>query len=58
MIKPFSTYPEDHTKMLALADAILNLNDEDNRKAIELADIVQAILHDEAVAEGLAKHRN
>lgn len=51
---PFSTYPEDRAKLLALAAAILStdIDEEDTiKKAVELADLVKAILDDEAAAE-------
>jgi len=51
-MKPFSTYPEDRQKMLALAATIEGKStlDEDYVKAAdELADLVKAILDDEAV---------
>lgn len=47
-MKPFSTYPEDRKKLLALAAAVLA---DDNAmavpEAVELADLVSAILTDE-----------
>lgn len=56
-MRPFSTYPEDRAKLLALADALLDPmdtasatidpNGSINPKAIELADLVKAILTDE-----------
>lgn len=49
MKKPFSTYPEDHKKLLSLAAAILS--ESDDEVAIELADLVKAIIEDEAYAE-------
>mgnify|MGYP001627166646 CR=1 FL=1 len=53
-IKPFSTYPEDRSRLMGLATAILStdIDEEDTiKKAVELADLVKAILDDEAVAE-------
>jgi len=50
-MKPFSTYPEDRAKLLNLAASVLA---DDSvmvgPDAIELADLVRAILKDEAVA--------
>lgn len=50
-MKPFSTYPEDRAKLLKLAASVLA---DDSvmvgPDAIELADLVRAILEDEAVA--------
>lgn len=43
--KPFSTYPEDREKLLSLA---AKAADSDDASAIELADLVTAILTDEA----------
>lgn len=43
-MKPFSTYPEDRTKLLELA---AKAADSDDAAAIELADLVKAILTDE-----------
>lgn len=48
-IKPFSTYPEDREKLLNLAR---KCERSDDASAIELGDLVRAILEDEAVAEG------
>lgn len=50
-MKPFSTYPEDRQKLLRLSDAVLNTSfSAFEKNAIELADLVKAILEDEAVA--------
>lgn len=50
-MKPFSTYPEDRQKLLKLSDAVLNTSFSAlERNAVELADLVKAILEDEAVA--------
>lgn len=46
-LKPFSTYPEDRAKLLDLA---AKAADSDDAAAIELADLVKAILTDEAVS--------
>jgi hypothetical protein len=43
-MKPFSTYPEDREKLLGLASKAAN---SDDASAIELADLVKAILTDE-----------
>lgn len=43
-IKPFSTYPEDRAKLLELSAKAAN---SDDAAAIELADLVTAILTDE-----------
>ena len=43
-LKPFSTYPEDRAKLLELAEKA-EFSDDD--AAIELADLVKAILTDE-----------
>lgn len=43
-MKPFSTYPEDRAKLLELAAKAEN---SDDAAAIELADLVKAILTDE-----------
>lgn len=48
MIKPFSTYPEDRANLLDLARKC-ELSDDVN--AVELGDLVRAILEDEKVAE-------
>lgn len=45
-LKPFSTYPEDRDKMLALCAAVEKSCDDE--AAIELADLVKSILQDEA----------
>lgn len=45
-VKPLSTYPEDRDKMLTLCAAVEKSCDDAN--AIELADLVKAILQDEA----------
>lgn len=45
-MKPFSTYPEDREKLLDLAGKAAN---SDDAAAIELADLVKAILTDEAL---------
>lgn len=50
-IKPFSTYPEQHAHLLALANKLqrCNVDVEDVLKAAdELSDLVCAILEDEA----------
>lgn len=44
-LKPFSTYPEDREKLLSLAEKASNSGDA---AAIELGDLVKAILSDEA----------
>lgn len=44
--KPFSTYPEDRAKLLDLAR---RCEQSDDAYAIELGDLVRAILEDEAV---------
>jgi len=57
-MKPFSTYPEDREKLLALARRIdaEPLHDEFDahwefvRTAYQLADLVKAILEDEQLA--------
>lgn len=46
-MRPFSTYPEDREKLLALAKLAER---SDDANAIELGDLVRAILEDEAVA--------
>lgn len=46
-MKPFSTYPQDRTLLLTLADAAAH---GDDANAIELADLVRAILTDEQVS--------
>lgn len=48
-MKPFSTYPEDRAKMLALA-AVVEQDADASGCAHELADMVSAILKDEAVS--------
>lgn len=45
--KPFSTYPEDREKLLSLAAYILEPHHPSDDKAVELADLVKAILTDE-----------
>jgi hypothetical protein len=45
--KPFSTYPEDRAKLLDLARKCEQSDDAD---AVELGDLVRAILEDEAVS--------
>ncbi|WP_158809623.1 hypothetical protein [Beijerinckia sp. L45] len=53
--RPFSTYPEDHEKMLALCTTVLERHvdaDKSARAASKLADLVKAILEDEQAAEG------
>lgn len=52
VMKPFSTYPEDRAKLLALCTKVENARagDEIEDAADELADLVRAILEDEAVA--------
>lgn len=47
-LKPFSTYPEDRQKLLSLAEHVLDANQPLDDKAVELADLVKAILTDEA----------
>lgn len=47
-MKPFSTYPEDRAQLLELAKRVLD-DDGFHAAAIELADLVRAILEDEAV---------
>lgn len=50
-MKPFSTYPEDRAKLLALAAKVENATGNDlDDSADELADLVRAILTDEAPA--------
>lgn len=44
---PFSTYPEDHAGLIALAKLCERSDDEN---AVRLGDWVRAILEDEAVA--------
>lgn len=46
-MKPFSTYPEDRAKLLDLAKRVLD-DDGLHAAAVELADLVRAILEDEA----------
>lgn len=48
MIRVFSTYPEDRAKLLDLAR---ECERSDDANAIELGDMVRAILEDEAVRE-------
>ena len=48
MIRIFSTYPEDRAKLLDLARKCERSDDAD---AVELGDMVRAILEDEAVRE-------
>lgn len=49
-MKPFSTYPEDRAKLLDLCDKVENaIGTELEDAADELADLVRAILLDEAV---------
>lgn len=48
-MKPFSTYPEDRDTLLKLAERI-ELSDGASADAYQLADLVRAILEDEAVA--------
>lgn len=48
MIRIFSTYPEDRGKLLDLAR---KCERSDDASAIELGDMVRAILEDEAVRE-------
>lgn len=51
-IKPFSTYPEDRARLIALADAVMNTSFSALEKnAVELADLVKAILTDEQAAQ-------
>lgn len=47
-LKPFSTYPEDREKLLSLAVYVLDPHHPMDDKAVELADLVKAILTDEA----------
>lgn len=55
-MKPFSTYPEDRVKLLQLAATVLADDSVMVRPAaIELADLVRAILEDEAVAIDMAE---
>ena len=50
-MKPFSTYPEDRSKLLELAAAVLDdAGASAMPEAVVLADLVRAILQDEAVA--------
>lgn len=53
-VKPFSTYPEDRERLIALSDKVLK-RDQDIETmigaAITLADLVKATLEDEAIAE-------
>lgn len=52
--KPFSTYPEDRERLLALANKLQrkDLDVEDALKAAdELSDLVRAILEDEALGQ-------
>lgn len=50
-MKPFSTYPEDREKLLDLCDKVENAVGADLEDAAdELADLVRAILLDEATA--------
>ena len=52
-MKPFSTYPEDRQKMIDLCKVIEDPKTSIynfDKAAIELADIVKAILEDEQVA--------
>ncbi|WP_156912316.1 hypothetical protein [Roseibium algicola] len=51
-MKPFSTYPEDRQKLLELCETIEHASTDDAamQAALELADLVRAILTDEAVA--------
>ena len=54
-MKPFETYPEDRELLLSLAREIQTPDQDPERlasKAVELADLVQAILEDEAVILG------
>ena len=48
-MKPFSTYPEDRAKLLELA-ARVEADPFELVAVCELADLVRAILEDEAVA--------
>jgi hypothetical protein len=50
--KPFSTYPEDRAQMLALCSEVATCWDGEELRdaAIKLADLVSAILDDEASA--------
>ncbi|MEF2554347.1 hypothetical protein VQ042_24035 [Aurantimonas sp. A2-1-M11] len=50
-MKPFETYPEDRELLLSLAREIQTPDldiEKMEKRAIELADLVQAILEDEA----------
>lgn len=47
-MKPFSTYPEGRAKLLDLAARVLD-DDGLHAASIELADLVRAILTDEAI---------
>jgi hypothetical protein len=52
-MKPFSTYPEDRAKLLELAGEVCDFGADSERgqaAAGTLADLVRAILEDEAVA--------
>lgn len=52
--KPFSTYPEDREKLLELARLIEKPNTDVEttlEAAYKLADLVKAILEDEALSE-------
>lgn len=46
-MKPFSTYPEDRQRLLGLAACVLDTHYPLDMKAVELADLVKAILEDE-----------
>lgn len=48
MIRMFSTYPEDRAKLLDLAR---KCERSDDANAVEMGDMVRAILEDEAVRE-------
>lgn len=50
-MKPFSTYPEDRQTLLDLCAKVEGTTDADDFEsaAYELADLVRAILEDEAV---------
>lgn len=57
-MKPFSTYPEDRAKLLELSGTVERCCDSSlgsdiyafQKAAIDLADLVKAILEDEQVA--------
>lgn len=67
-MKPFSTYPEDRAKLLALCDKVEKAHGSEFEDTVyALADLVRAILTDEAIViaslpsptpEGLAADRD